>query len=609
MSWQECSVAELIRSQSWADTELNIWDDDHLSPKKRLEVSVQSLGAARIASDARATATAGIAIAEARLLAQGPGAEFRAAMAEAQAHLDVWAGKASDAALASGTVSSPTTQMATVQEYTNSKRKLLHLEACAALARNRPSDALQAANEMLQLAESDACLKAAARQVEAAAHRRAEGTSAAIHAAEEAVSCAREAGDTGLEAVSLICLSEALLASAKTQIVPPRQVTVPAIAAMEGAPEDNEQAKKAERAAKSALELCKSLDQAASRARAAALDVFVRTLVVRGQFAEAVRVAEEEVKALKELRFRRAEAGALVSFVEAHVENQDPAGSLPSVLDALGRLQGLGGVGAASQVRVALTAALLFTQIGTDPASDNPGSILDSAAKYAQQALQVARKRGHFAGEIDTLGFLSLLHKTMALDPPRSAVRQSAFEKLLRGATESVERRTILPVSVAVRELEESGVEVYPLLVHSDLRLALAPLLGPSETWFSASDVPKALQPILPATEQKAAMGKHEPAAGPMVMQETMKMPMYSSIRVGGIQYGPRFRQCEVFRPPAEVYLKSALSAPADIKEIPALVSLLRPSSDAAEWEVKELEWSPCFVDAALHSNFGRAAY
>eukprot|EP00930_Biecheleria_cincta_P046238 TRINITY_DN31890_c0_g1_i1.p1 TRINITY_DN31890_c0_g1~~TRINITY_DN31890_c0_g1_i1.p1 ORF type:complete len:609 (-),score=142.25 TRINITY_DN31890_c0_g1_i1:414-2240(-) len=604
MSWQESTVAELMRTQVWAHTELDVWDDDHLSPKQRLEASLQSLAAARKASDARAAAAAGIAIAEARLLAQGPGAEFRAAAAEAQAQLAVWAGKSPDAALASGTVSSSTAQMATPQEYTKSKRKLLHLEARAALARNRPSEALQAAGEMLQLAESDARLKAAARQVEAAAHRRAEGTSAAIQAAEEAVSCAREAGDTGLEAVSLLCLAEAFLAAAKTQIVPPRQASVPAIAAMEGAPEDNEQAKKAERAAKSALELCKNVDKAASRARAAALDILVRTLVVRGQFAEAVRVAEEEVKALKELRLRRAEAGALASFVEAHVENQDPTGSLPSVLDALGRLQGFGGVGAASQVRVALTAALLFTQIGTDPASENPGRILDSAAKYAQQALQVARKQGHFAAEIDVLGFLSSLHKTMALDPPRSTVRQSVFEVLLRGATESVERRSLVPLSVAVRELEESGMEVYPLLVENDLSLALAPLFGPSETWFSASDLPKALKPIVPATEHKAAASKHESAAGPMVMRETNKMPMYSRVRVGGIQYGPRFRQIEAFRPPEEVVTKSALSQYTDQNRRPALVSLLRPSSEADEWEVKELEWSPCYVDAALHSTF-----
>lgn len=606
MSWQECSVAELTRTQVWADTELDVWDDDHLSPKQRLESSLQSLGAARDASDVRAAAIAGIAVAEARLKAQGPGAAFRAAAAEARAQLDVWAGRTPDAALASGLVSSASTQPATPQEYTDSKRKLLHLEARAALAGNRPSDALKMANEMLEVAGSEVTLRAAARQVEAVAHRCVEGTVAAIGAAEEALSCAREAGNTGLEVVSLLCLAEARLAVAKTQIVPPREATTPAIAAMDGAPEDNEQAIKAERAAKSALELCKSLQKVASRPRAAALGVFARTLVVRGQFAEAVRVAEEEIKALKELRSRRAEAGALVSFVESHVENQDPAGSLPSVLDALGRLQGFGALGEASQVRVALTAALLFTQIATDPATETAGSILDNAAKYAQQALQVARKQGHFAAEVDALGFLSLLHKTMAMDPPRSSIRQDALEKLLRGATESVERRTLVPLTLAERELRESGVEVYPLLVNSDLRLALAPLLHPSETWFSVSDLPKALQPTLLEREQKVAVGKHESAAGPMVMKETLKMSMYARVRAGGIQYGPRFRQCEIFRPPEQMSIASAMQPPADMNRIPALVTALRPSSEAAEWEVKELEWSPCYVDAALHSNFGR---
>lgn len=606
MSWQECSVAELSRTQVWADTELDVWDDDQLSPKQRLEASLQSLGAARNALDVRAAAAAGIAVAEARLLAQGPGAAFRASAEEAQAQLDVWAGKSTtDDATVSGLVSSASTQTATPQEYADSKRKLLHLEARAALAGNRPSDALKTAAEMLELAGSEASLRAAARQVQAVAHRRAEDTAAAIRAAEEAFSCAREAGNAGLEVVSLLCLAEACLAAAKTQIVPPREATTPAIAAMDGAPEDNQQAIKAERAAKSALELCKSLQKAASRPRAAALAVFARILVVRGQFAESVRVAEEEIKALKELRFRRAEAGALVSFVESQVENQDPTGSLPSVLHALGRLQGFGAIGEASQVRVALTAALLFTQIATDPSSENAGNVLDNAAKYAQQALQVSRKRGHFAAEIDALGFLSLLHKTMALDPPRSSIRQDAFEKLLRGAAESVERRTVMPLTVAVRELEESGVEVYPLLVNSDLRLAMAPLLHPSETWFSVSDLPKALQPTLLEREQKVAVGKHESAAGQMVMKETIKQPLYARVRAGGIQYGPRFRQCEAFRAPEQIVIASAMKPFADNNRTPALVSCLRPSSESAEWEVKELEWSPCYVDAALHSNFG----
>eukprot|EP00913_Durusdinium_trenchii_P033389 g31258.t1 len=189
----------------------------------------------------------------------------------------------------------------------------------------------------------------------------------------------------------------------------------------------------------------------------------------------------------------------------------------------------------------------------------------DEAVSYLQHALSLARQCRDFLREAEALQQLTELHERMGLWPPRSEWRSACISKLRAASEESVQQQTLQPLLDALHTVEDAGFRVEELLHRKDLQQATASIPSNADWWLRA----------------KAEAGEREPGltegnwqgVQPLSMVEVVKEELYRDVRVGGVQYGPRYRQVQGFRPPLKLMSSGK----------PAVVGVLRPSSEAEE--------------------------
>ncbi|CAE7369052.1 unnamed protein product [Symbiodinium sp. KB8] len=503
------------------------------------------------AGSADELAEASLAIAEATLSTRGPGSSFEEALKKARE-------AGSDVRL---------------------EGRLLQVQARAALARRpgrpgRPGQALEFARRMLELPPGEPeQLGILATGIVSISQRQAGSFAEAIAAAQRVQQVASESKSRA-EAIGWLLSASAWLSSLPSSNKPRSLILVDT--AMRGEGIKGAPAELAEAAAKECLQASQKLG--CNALHAAALDRLVESLLRQGRAEEAQRICEEEAFSARKGR-SRSEAGALAALVSA----MQP-GPAHDIMQVVGRLRTLGREGEVAQIQVSLLAAKSVAE--SADAAEPPAGSLDAAASHAQRALVLARRHRDFGAEAEALRLLTQLHRQMGLEPPRSELHAEILSELRSAVLEAEKASDAAPVKRALHRLRENGKEVESFLSPADLTEVLEPL----QSWM-----PEELAPAMLLAGQSSE-GQGSATMDPsLVMVEIGHKPMYSSVGVGGIQYGPRYRQVRGYRPPG--------SAQPD-RGKPAVVAVLRTSSAAEEWEARSWDWTPPLVDAAAHSSF-----
>ncbi|CAK9055681.1 unnamed protein product [Durusdinium trenchii] len=537
-TWKQVRLAvaelNLLKEKSPTDL-LAAVETEALKVAQEVENTEQDLAAKR-----------SLALAEATLLAAGPGEDFKSALQQAQEQVRG--------------------ASVTGAEGASLDVELLQLEALAALTRRSPR-AFRAAVPAVAVPVSSQMPKVLA--LDSIASRLCDDFDNAIGTAQQLIELHR--GQVDLECWGEVLLSSAALARASCHFhrngppspTPPGRPPGFSMTPLAGM--YLEDLKRAHAAAERAFAL-------SSRSyRVYALQRLCEVMSLKGLATEAEALVQREIRNARAAKVPQMECGALVALVllEPKTFTEEVLGRLKTLKES-----------EKAQMEVALLAAQHVTS--------------DEAVSYLQHALSLARQCRDFLREAEALQQLTELHERMGLWPPRSEWRSACISKLRAASEESVQQQTLQPLLDALHTVEDAGFRVEELLHRKDLQQATASIPSNADWWLRAK---AEVRPVVAAAVAEREPGLTEgnwQGVQPLSMVEVVKEELYRDVRVGGVQYGPRYRQVQGFRPPLKLMSSGK----------PAVVGVLRPSSEAEEWETRTWDWAPPLVDAAAHSSF-----
>eukprot|EP00435_Cladocopium_sp_Y103_P055030 s82_g18.t1 len=503
-----------------------------------------------------------LVLAEAKLLAFGPGEMFKAALDEAE---------------------SASVQDVTQAEGSKVKIQLLQLKALTAVMRRQLSGALHFAKESRMLADALVlgpsgpepdnleCL-AQAHCLTSVSYRLSGDFEDSTEAARKLVQLGKEHGQSELEACGEILVASAALARAEPALISTQiSMKLQHVQLLQRGSALQQAAASAERA----WQLSGSWSSRTSlqiSLRGTALLRLCQALALQGR--DAAALARRELGSSRAARCWALEVAAITALAAAQ---------LPRVEEALARLRTLGREAEGARMEVAFMAAKYWKSMGKGFDRDETDLELetwDKATAYLQQALSLARARQDFISEVAALQLLTELHLKIGLQPPRSNLRSSVSAQLSAAAAESNRLQQLLPLLEALQAMDDAGYQVDELLAPADIREAMSAIESKADWWETALAEAKVPSVLISFTGAKNGDIK-----GPRLsMVEVTREQLYRDVRVAGVQYGPRYRQVQGF--------------------IPAGKSLTSSKPAVVGWEARSWDWAPPLVDAAAHSAF-----